>query len=196
MKKYFLALCALGIQSFAVGFPNLAEAAVVDQFECEVTVFEHNSNKVSEAMIGIGIGRRPLNRSPRPDVRMTAGASGARILVSRGDKIVQAGMHLYYEHAMVVDAVGNIKEARQSTCLNFYASMCKTIENCGVASATCANHQDPFDPVMGWPIVRVVDNIPTFDQSGFGVRSVPVIDEKGQERGIARLKCSYKGSID
>ncbi len=57
----------------------------------------------------------------------------------------------------------------------------------------CIFNSDPFDPIHGWTPISLIDGIPTFDESGFTPLVGPIMDENGQERGLFRLDCQYRG---
>lgn len=163
-----------------------AQAAVVDQFKCEMSLIRPDGKTAFSTESEFEIARHPMNWSPRPDVVITSGH--ARISTYIKELKMGVNFSLSYSHALEIDSNGVAIRGAQNLCL---APGYSTGDG-GVATA-CRGQVgvDPFDPQSIYTPVEVVMGYPLFDESALSTKPM----EAGSY-GKFVIDCKYKGTLD
>ncbi len=171
-------------------FWTSAQAAVVDNFDCNIRITDRHGIKVLEMKPQFAVTRMILPQGYAPDVRFSKGSA---TLESSGDfngSNFDLRLKLEYAHFMRVDDTGKVIKAGQSTCLDVNLNL-----NDGHAKTDGCTVDGPTSPelapgtVLGTP-VDIFDGIAAFDTYAPLYMKLPLNDK------IATVQCTYTGTVE
>jgi len=179
---------------------SVSQAIVADRFKCAFELKDKLSKVSTRQQREFYIARLPLNASPAPDIRLTAGLKDERLVMETESAEYNFNINFYYNHAIKIDNVGHALEARQMTCLTNSYSYCPkwsdSFESCrNPGHTTCQFPRDPFNDESGWLRVPIIEGEPGFSEQTLGGETFnSVTDSKGVEVATFKTSCQYMGT--
>ena len=180
------------------GFSMAAQAVVVDQFKCQISIYEHVSLIVTEHSMEFSAARHAIPQQTPSPFMMTAGKFSSKTKLNKKDGHYLLSASLYYQHALKLSPEKTLTEAKQYSCFQTAGVWCdkRAGQNCKMANQECPNMGDPADPQAPWEIVTIGNNIAFFNDKHIQSRNFRIVDDKRNERAIAKIGCKYLGSLE
>lgn len=182
------ALGLLGLTSW----PWVTQAAVTDEFSCQISVLERDGRTRLESRFNSGAVRKENDELTNATQTVTISnlAGEVRYGEQRADDWILAQIGYGFCHAVRKDGNGRAIEAKQYSSVGFCAGLDSSVGLCG-DSAGCTICE-PFDPeCTRWKSVPIVDGVPQFDTSEIE-KPVSLRADTGES---LQMSCEYLGTV-
>ncbi|MGK5084811.1 hypothetical protein WDW37_16100 [Bdellovibrionota bacterium FG-1] len=177
-----------------------AQAAVVDQFECQIDFKAVPPASDVHGQVTMSLARITMNPDdnyfkPPVDTEMTSANGGFSL--SNGDHKIKIGGDLSYLHAYRKFPDGTIHAAQVRPCLGINIGIAGGMPSAIACSSGISDGQNPWDPLTDptWTHVAVRDGVPDFAPGPLKSHTQVKNYETGEVFGEADMSCIFKGTL-
>lgn len=180
-----------------IAFPLMAQAIVVDKFNCELNIENAAAKIATHQETELMALRLPVLQSPAPDVKITGSSlSFSLALMGPNRDFFREDIHVSYLHAVKIDGNNVPYQAKRTSCSGTVSSTCDPrVENCGSPRFICEfDKGNPWSEDSRWSEVALPNGIP--DASGLGINVEAEFSSKLGAKILVKGLCRHVGTYE
>lgn len=172
---------------------SFSQAQVIaDLFECSAKITDLKTNESAES-VGIAAGNRIVTPTQQPaNYEMTTAEAKLSLTLNGRSSTYKVDYNLHYGFAK--RPIGSPTEARQFVCNQVSLHSCQG-SRCSSANESCVTLPDPFNPIYGWSMTSMIQNVPMFNEQLLRpLDTIITVNENDPNGARVTVACKFKGT--